>query len=81
MLGGFSCTNILITLPQLILLAFFFFVGYSSKACFELEEYQTAIAALMTGASLVPGDARFTDLISKCEECIAGTLGMAMCFL
>ncbi|KAI4383143.1 hypothetical protein MLD38_009018 [Melastoma candidum] len=41
------------------------------SACFELEEYQTAKAALEKGASLAPSDARFTSLIRKCEERVA----------
>ncbi|CBI22624.3 protein SGT1 homolog isoform X2 [Vitis vinifera] len=40
-------------------------------ACMKLEEYQTAKAAFETGASLAPGDSRFTNLIKECEECIA----------
>lgn len=45
--------------------------GYST-ACIKLEEFQTAKAALEKGASLAPGDARFTDLIKECDQCIAG---------
>uniref|UniRef100_A0A7N0U5W3 Uncharacterized protein n=1 Tax=Kalanchoe fedtschenkoi TaxID=63787 RepID=A0A7N0U5W3_KALFE len=41
-------------------------------ACFKLEEYQTAKAALETGAVLAPGDSRFTNLIKECELKIAG---------
>lgn len=40
-------------------------------ACIKLEEYQTAKAALEAGASLAPGDARFTNLIKECDELIA----------
>ncbi|KAI3961552.1 hypothetical protein MKW92_032746 [Papaver armeniacum] len=40
-------------------------------ACIKLEEYQTAKAALEGGASLSPGDARFTNLIKECDEKIA----------
>ncbi|KAH7538114.1 protein SGT1 homolog [Ziziphus jujuba] len=40
-------------------------------ACIKLEEYQTAKAALETGASLAPGDARFTSLIKECNDRIA----------
>ncbi|KAL0304338.1 UNVERIFIED_CONTAM: protein SGT1 [Sesamum radiatum] len=40
-------------------------------ACFKLEEYQTAKMALETGASLAPGDSRFTNLIKECDERIA----------
>ncbi|KAF3629158.1 Protein SGT1 -like protein [Capsicum annuum] len=44
-------------------------------ACMELEEYQTAKAALETGASLAPGESRFTSLIKECDEHIAGKAG------
>ncbi|GER49791.1 SGT1 [Striga asiatica] len=40
-------------------------------ACMKLEEYQTAKAALEIGASLAPGDSRFTNLIKECDERIA----------
>ncbi|XP_073143589.1 protein SGT1 homolog [Henckelia pumila] len=40
-------------------------------ACIELEEYETAKTAFETGASLAPGDSRFTDMIKECEERIA----------
>ncbi|KAL6972022.1 Cochaperone protein [Sarracenia purpurea var. burkii] len=40
-------------------------------ACMKLEEYQTAKAALETGASLAPGNSRFTNLIKECDKCIA----------
>ncbi|KAK4431419.1 protein SGT1 [Sesamum alatum] len=40
-------------------------------ACFKLEEYQTAKIALETGASLAPGDSRFTNLIKECDDRIA----------
>lgn len=45
-----------------------------SMACIELEEYETAKAAFEIGASLAPGDSRFTDMIKECEELIAGNL-------
>ncbi|MBA0552108.1 hypothetical protein Golob_022947, partial [Gossypium lobatum] len=37
----------------------------------KLEEYQTAKAALETGATLAPGELRFSKLIKECEERIA----------
>lgn len=37
----------------------------------KLEEYETAKAALEIGASLDPGNPRFTNLIKQCDECIA----------
>ncbi|PSS32365.1 hypothetical protein CEY00_Acc02664 [Actinidia chinensis var. chinensis] len=40
-------------------------------ACIKLEEYQTAKAALETGASLAPGDTRFTNLIKESDKRIA----------
>ncbi|KAI3458083.1 hypothetical protein Pfo_014746 [Paulownia fortunei] len=40
-------------------------------ACIRLEEYQTAKTALENGASLAPGDSRFTNLIKECDERIA----------
>lgn len=40
-------------------------------ACMKLEEYQTAKAALGKGASLAPGDSRFSNLIKECDELIA----------
>jgi hypothetical protein len=43
-------------------------------ACMKLEEYQTAKAALETGAALVPGDNRFTKLIKECDDRIAGSI-------
>ncbi|XP_052185868.1 protein SGT1 homolog [Diospyros lotus] len=42
-----------------------------AMACIKLEEYQTAKTALEAGASLVPGDSRFTKMIKECEEHIA----------
>ncbi|XP_030448888.1 protein SGT1 homolog isoform X1 [Syzygium oleosum] len=45
------------------------------NACYELEEYQTAKAAFELGSSLAPGDARFTNLIKKCDEGIAEESG------
>ncbi|KAB1204922.1 hypothetical protein CJ030_MR7G015244 [Morella rubra] len=44
-------------------------------ACFKLEEYQTAKAALEKGASLAPGDTRFTNLLKECDQCIAEETG------
>ncbi|KAG5617123.1 hypothetical protein H5410_016947 [Solanum commersonii] len=44
-------------------------------ACMKLEEYQTAKAALETGASLAPGELRFTKLIKECDERIAEEAG------
>ncbi|KAF8412187.1 hypothetical protein HHK36_000147 [Tetracentron sinense] len=41
------------------------------NACMKLEEYQTAKAALETGASLAPGDSRFINLIKECNKRIA----------
>ncbi|XP_061996667.1 protein SGT1 homolog B [Rosa rugosa] len=40
-------------------------------ACLELEEYQTAKAALELGASLAPEEPRFAKLIKECDELIA----------
>jgi hypothetical protein len=51
---------------------FFFAITFHSTACFKLEEYQTAKAALEAGASLAPGDSRFTNLIKECDQHIAG---------
>ncbi|XWS48492.1 hypothetical protein CRYUN_Cryun13aG0082100 [Craigia yunnanensis] len=42
-----------------------------ATACMKLEEYQTAKAALETGAALAPGESRFSKLIKECEERIA----------
>ncbi|KAA3473462.1 protein SGT1-like protein B-like [Gossypium australe] len=42
-----------------------------ATACMKLEEYQTAKAALETGATLAPGEFRFSKLIKECEERIA----------
>jgi len=47
-------------------------ISFHSTACFNLEEYQTAKAALETGAALEPGNERFTKLIQQCDKCIAG---------
>ncbi|GLU21168.1 hypothetical protein SLE2022_373270 [Rubroshorea leprosula] len=44
-------------------------------ACMKLEEYQTAKAALESGASLALGDIRFTNLIKECDEHIAEEVG------
>ncbi|CAM8959192.1 hypothetical protein QQ045_004714 [Rhodiola kirilowii] len=46
-------------------------------ACFQLEEYQTAKAALEIGASLAPDASRFTKLITECEQKIAEESGDA----
>lgn len=42
-----------------------------ATACMKLEEYETAKVALEKGASLAPGDSRFTNLIKECDEHIA----------
>ncbi|MBA0718923.1 hypothetical protein Golax_006640 [Gossypium laxum] len=42
-----------------------------ATACMKLEEYQTAKAALETGAALAPEESRFSKLIKECEERIA----------
>lgn len=47
-------------------------ISFHSTACFNLEEYQTAKAALETGAALAPGDQIFTNLIQQCDKRIAG---------
>ncbi|MBA0678111.1 hypothetical protein Goari_019473 [Gossypium aridum] len=47
-----------------------------TTACMKLEEYQTAKAALETGAILAPGELRFSKLIKECEERIAATKQM-----
>ncbi|OIW06602.1 hypothetical protein TanjilG_03996 [Lupinus angustifolius] len=44
-------------------------------ACLKLEEYQTAKAAFEIGASLAPGESRFTNLIKECDELIAEESG------
>lgn len=44
-------------------------------ACIKLEEYQAAKAALVTGASLVQNDSRFTKLIKECDDHIAEETG------
>ncbi|GFZ01462.1 phosphatase-like protein [Actinidia rufa] len=44
-------------------------------ACFKLEEYHTAKAALEKGASLAQNDSRFTQLITECDERIAEETG------
>ncbi|KAL2527361.1 Protein SGT1B [Abeliophyllum distichum] len=46
-----------------------------AMACIKLEEYQTAKTALENGASLAPGDSRFTNLIKECDERIAEEAG------
>lgn len=48
-------------------------------ACIKLEEYQTAKTALENGASLAPGDSRFTKLIKECDQRIAGYLIAHLC--
>ncbi|XP_030533005.1 protein SGT1 homolog isoform X2 [Rhodamnia argentea] len=45
------------------------------NACYELEEYETAKAAFELGSSLAPGDARFANLIKKCDDRIAEESG------
>ncbi|KAI9073543.1 hypothetical protein K1719_044491 [Acacia pycnantha] len=40
-------------------------------ACMKLEEYQTAKAALIKGASLDQGESRFITLIKECDDLIA----------
>jgi len=40
----------------------------------KLEEYQTAKAALETGASLSPDNSRFVNLIKECDKLIEGEL-------
>ncbi|MBA0824751.1 hypothetical protein Goarm_021396, partial [Gossypium armourianum] len=42
-----------------------------TTACMKFEEYQTAKAALEAGATLAPGELRFSKLIKECEKCIA----------
>lgn len=44
-------------------------------ACMKLEEYQTAKVAFQAGASLAPGDSRFTNFIRECDERIAEETG------
>ncbi|KAM7531343.1 hypothetical protein LguiB_034753 [Lonicera macranthoides] len=44
-------------------------------ACFKLKEYHTAKAALVTGASLLQNDSRFTKLLKECEDRIAEEAG------
>ncbi|KAH7557719.1 hypothetical protein ACOSP7_027575 [Xanthoceras sorbifolium] len=46
-----------------------------ATACMKLEEYHTAKAALETGASLAPGDSRFTNLIKECDQHIVEETG------
>ncbi|KAK7279893.1 hypothetical protein RJT34_24952 [Clitoria ternatea] len=45
-------------------------------ACIKLEEYHTAKEALEMGASLAPGDSRFTDLIKECDKFTAKESGV-----
>lgn len=56
------------------------FCSSYSVACIKLEEYQTAKAALETGASLAPGDSRFSKFIKECDELIAGGSDFRLCF-
>jgi suppressor of G2 allele of SKP1 len=42
-----------------------------AMACIKLEEYETAKTALEIGASLAPGDSRFTHLTKECDTRIA----------
>ncbi|XP_027773304.1 protein SGT1 homolog isoform X2 [Solanum pennellii] len=44
-------------------------------ACMKLEEYQTAKETLEIGASLAPGESRFTRLIKECDEHITKEAG------
>lgn len=50
-------------------------------ACIKLEEYQTAKAAFETGASLAPGDSRFSKFIKECDELIAGDSDCYFCLV
>ncbi|CAB4301942.1 unnamed protein product [Prunus armeniaca] len=45
-------------------------------ACINLEEYQTAKAALEIGVSLAPEETRFVKLIKDCDEKIAEETGV-----
>lgn len=69
------CTGNMSLLMSRIVLQFLFFAvdGYRI-ACMKLEEYQTAKAALETGAPLAPQETRFASLIKECDEKIAGVL-------
>lgn len=40
----------------------------------KLEEYQTAKETLEIGASLAPGESRFTRLINECDEHITSKI-------
>lgn len=40
----------------------------------KLEEYQTAKETLEIGASLAPGESRFTRLIKECDEHITSKI-------
>lgn len=40
----------------------------------KLEEYQTAKGTLEIGASLAPGESRFTRLIKECDEHITSKI-------
>jgi len=42
-------------------------------ACFELEEYETALASFHKGASLDPSDSSFKTWIRKCQAEIEST--------
>ncbi|KAL5712045.1 Cochaperone protein [Ranunculus cassubicifolius] len=44
-------------------------------ACLKLEEFQTAKAALESGASLAPADARFSNFIKECNQRISEEAG------
>lgn len=46
----------------------------------KLEEYQTAKAALEIGASLAPGELRFSKLMKECDEHIAGKVALLWLF-
>ncbi|XP_039155870.1 uncharacterized protein LOC120287213 [Eucalyptus grandis] len=46
------------------------------KACYQLEDYQTAKAALEFGSCQVPGNAIFMKWIKQCDELIADACQM-----
>ncbi|CAL5433972.1 unnamed protein product [Camellia sinensis] len=60
--------NKAIELDPLMAKAYF---AKGDTACFKLEEYHTAKAALEKGASLAQNDSRFTKLITECDDRIA----------
>ena len=64
-----------------IVFSLFTHVSPCSTACIKLEEFQTAKAALETGASLAPGNTRFTNLIKESDERIAGTFSRVNNFI